>query len=756
MSNTTPSADPLGSLDSGTGGLPIGQVLGILSKRKWLILACVATIPTVVGVYMSRQPKVYDATSTLVIDSSIPQYLGQNFRDAVEMEASWWSAQEALATEIRILQSRSQAIGVARALCTKKLDPKDEQTVMQKLMPWVDCNSEQSLMEIAAPNIQAMLRVDPIRDSRVVQLGVRYRSPELAAAVVNQHAQTYVQRNLERRTTTSEGAATFLSDEYSDLQTQLNNAEQSLIEFKKKNNILAVAIDEQQNELSTRRRKLSEELSNISVKLMTAKATRDYYRGIDDDPTNTAQPGITDAGIVPKLKDLYMTEYGKLADLRSKYLENHPTLDMQEKRVAAIRADLKREVQLGLKGIDVQYTVWVQQEKTLRSALDAATRESLALEQRAIEYNRLKRNFDRLSKLSETLGGRERETALAGRLKMNNVRVLDAALVPVTPIAPNVPRSIGVAFAVSLLIGFGLAFLLELADSSVRTQDDMERLLGVPFLGLIPKISEEPKSSEVAPPPALAAAVKSETGKRDLYALVYPKSAVAECARAIRTNLLFARPDDPPKTLLITSAGPQDGKTTTSINLAISLAQSGLRVLLIDTDMRKPRLHKVFGIPGSSEGLSKAILGEVDPLKVVRETGVSGLSLLPCGAIPPNPAELLHSEKFKTVLATLATHYDRVLLDSPPVDAVTDSSILAQLTDGTIFVAKSHKTAKAALARARRALNSHGTANLLGCVLNDIDLSKQTGYEYYYYSRYGSYYGKSEDEIAKEASGTPS
>ena len=250
----------------------------------------------------------------------------------------------------------------------------------------------------------------------------------------------------------------------------------------------------------------------------------------------------------------------------------------------------------------------------------------------------------------------------------------------------------------------------------------------------------------------MALAHVAESLSKDLYVLTHPKSSVAECCRSIRTNLLFMSPDQPARRILITSAGPQEGKTTTAVNLAITMAQSGLRVLLVDTDMRRPRLHKVFGIP-SSEGLSKVIVGETSALEMVRETGVANLWLLPCGATPPNPAELLHADRFKNIVAELAAKYDRVIFDSPPVGAVTDAAILARLTDGTVMVAKSRRTSKDSLKRAHRALTGQAASPSSAAILNDLDLTDKANYGYYYYySHYGYYANEDEARPAKSSS----
>ncbi|HZS42484.1 MAG TPA: polysaccharide biosynthesis tyrosine autokinase [Polyangia bacterium] len=738
-------SEPQQLLDPAAGrgsAFSINDALTIWRKRKWMILGIVTAIPLLVGFVVSKQPKVYEAQTSIVIDSSVPQYLGQNFKDVVEIESNWWSAQETLQTEFRVLKSYSQALATAHALCEIQVGPESKrESAMHRLMPDVNCAEKDDLAR-AAGFLQGVLRVDPVRESRIVTLTVAHHDPEMAALLPNTMAQVYTKRNLERRISQSESASSWLGDEYGDLTQQLNDSERALIEFKKKNSVVAVPIEDQQNDLSSRHKKLSDELNMVQLKLIGLRAQREQYAALKNaDPMNEAVPGVSDTPVVQKLKELYIEQYAKLVELRGKYLDKHPTVMAQQARVDAIRADLVREATLSSKSTEAMYAALLKQEKDLRVALDGATHESLMLEQRAIEYNRLKRNFDRLSKLSDQVGGRERETSLAGHLKTNNVRILDLALVPSAAISPNVPAAIGTSILVALVLAFGLAFLLEMLDSTVKTQDDIEKWAGVTFLGVIPTIeAADGDAAPVVAPPALSEMIKR--GSKDLYVLSHPRSSVAECCRAIRTNLLFMTPDAPAKTLLITSAGPQEGKTTTAVNMAITLAGSGLRVLLVDTDLRRPRLNKAFGIPATSEGVSKAIVGgpDTDVLSMVRETGVPNLSLLPCGATPPNPAELLHAERFAHIVEELTRHYDRVIFDSPPVGAVTDATILSRLTMGTVLVAKGGQTSKDALLRARRLLTTAGV-NVLGCILNDLDMRKRGSYGYHYYSRYGYYSG---------------
>jgi succinoglycan biosynthesis transport protein ExoP len=736
--------DPIASLSQQRSTPQVATILSLLRKRKWLILGITLCAALATGLIVSKQPRVYEATASIVIELSVPQYLGSGFRDVVEVEPSWWHSRETLETEFRALRSHSQSLSVARALCDRQMGGAP---ALRFLVPNATCKDPAEYAK-AAPVLRSMLRVTPVKDTRIVELTARSNHAEFAALVANTVAKVYEDRSLERRLSHSADAATWLGDEYAQLMSDLGAAETALIEFKTKNNVVAVSLEDDQSELAIRRRKLSLELSDVEVKLIGLRLEREQIKAAGtNDPIENADPALAKSTVAQKLRDLYIEEYGKLIGLQGKYLEKHPAIEAQSKRVDQVKQDLSREMVVSRKSFESQFELLSKQAEHLRSALGAATRESIKLEANMADLQRLQRNLERLVKLSEQVGGREQETTLASNLKTNNVRLLDRALVPSAPVAPNVPRTVMAAAAIALVLSMGLALLLDALDNTVKTQEDLEQAAGLTFLGLIPTIEAEDKASRNGRHNGEVGdlVVGEERSLADTFVFTHPKSQVAECCRAIRTNLLFMSPDNPARTLLVTSAGPQEGKTTVAANLGITMAASGLRVLLVDTDLRRPRLHKAFGI-SNLEGLSSAILSKGPVQQFIRPTEVPNLSVLPCGPCPPNPAELLHAERFRSIMRELASQFDRVVFDSPPLGAVTDAAILARITDATIMVAKAGRTSKYALARARRQVAPHPGVNLLGCVLNDVSLSRQREYGYYsyYYSRYG-YYGKEEE-----------
>jgi capsular exopolysaccharide synthesis family protein len=292
-------------------------------------------------------------------------------------------------------------------------------------------------------------------------------------------------------------------------------------------------------------------------------------------------------------------------------------------------------------------------------------------------------------------------------------------------------KNTGLGLLVGLLLGLVIAFGGVLLDNTVHNQEDIEQNLQLAFLGVLPKIRQSTEGD-------------GDSVDRDRYILENPKSAVAECARSIRTNLIFMGTERPLRRLLFTSARPAEGKTTSAIAMGITMAQAGSRVLLIDTDLRKPRLHKTFGV-SAEVGLTSTLV-EIEKLdEAIKSTQVVGLDVLPCGPLPPNPAELLHSERFVALLDTLSKRYDRLLLDSPPVGAVTDAAILSQTCDGTLLVVQSSKSPKETVRRAARQIQGVG-ANLVGVILNDFDIEAGSyGYHHYHYYRYS--YGVDEKEV---------
>jgi capsular exopolysaccharide synthesis family protein len=301
---------------------------------------------------------------------------------------------------------------------------------------------------------------------------------------------------------------------------------------------------------------------------------------------------------------------------------------------------------------------------------------------------------------------RLKETELSSMLRTSNARILDAARPSFAPLRPNVRNNLVLGLLLGLAAGIGCALLLEQLDNTVKSQADVEERVGAPFLGLIPRIELDNKESGQA--------------DVDLFVFRNPKSTVAEACRAIRTNLLFMSPDRPLRTMLITSSGPREGKSAAAIATGIAMAQSGSRVLLVDTDMRRPRLHRAFGVP-NDRGVSTILVGDSKLEEVVKSTQIPGLFLIPSGPVPPNPAEMFHTQAFRDFVGGVSSQFDRIIFDSPPVNAVADPVVLATHVDGTLLVIRAALTNKALARRVVRVLTDV-KARIFGAVLNDVEL----------------------------------
>jgi capsular exopolysaccharide synthesis family protein len=382
-------------------------------------------------------------------------------------------------------------------------------------------------------------------------------------------------------------------------------------------------------------------------------------------------------------------------------------------------------------------------EQKLASDAGAIQREMEALNAVELEYKRLEAAAQSRKDLNTQLMVRQKEAQLQAEARANNVRILDAALVPERPVSPRLFVNLSVALLIALFGGIGLALLIDSLDSSVKNQEQLEKEFGLTFLGLVPSMRPQrrKKGNRFEP-----------TGPidPDRYVLDYPHSTAAECVRTVRTNLLFMAPERELRKLLITSAGPREGKTSTSVNIAATMAMSGNRVLLIDSDLRRPRIHRIFDLE-NNRGLSNLVLDpERDLATVAQPSGVENLDIMCSGPIPPNPAELLHTASFHRVVERLLERYDRIIFDSPPVCAVTDALILGNVCDGAVLVVRAGQTSREMVKKASRLL-ADVKVNILGALLNNVDVSRR-GYGQYYYQEYRSTgYGAD----GRPAEGTP-
>ena len=733
----------------------IWAYLQVIRKRKWHALFFLLAVVGLVTFYTLRQPKVYRSTATVQIDPQAPRVLGEKVEAVTEMgTGSYWSNQEYYETQYHIVRSYEVASRVVamHALGSNRafLGVPEDAEIFE---PVTD--------DMATEMLRGVIVVDPVKDSRLVQIAVDHTDTKLARLLANAVADAYVEYNKDVALESTVNARDWLLKQAEAWVKTLKDAEQKVVDFRKMNNLLSVSLEDQRNQLANEMDWIAQRLSETRssrLQLDAKKAQIDEQlekRGI----MSLSIGEVLDSAVIQTMKSRLFEkslERDALAEIAAR---NFPELKQREAELDTIRSGIRQEIQTIVRSIEADLTETLQLEGQLQARVDELQSQAIALGGKELTHTQLVREKDNAENIYSLIQQRSEETNLATELsQINNVRVLDAATEPSIPVRPRVKLNLALAIVIGLLGGIGLAFLLEALDTSVKTQEDVEKGLGVAFLGIIPTFTpggvsrsrrRRKRHRRQGGPEILAGS------HPDLFCHENPKSSAAECCRSIRTNILFMSPDHPPRRLLVTSASPQEGKTTVAISLAITMAQSGARVVIVDSDMRRPRVHTAFGMD-NDEGLSTAVLGTRKVEELVRPTQVPGLDLLPCGPIPPNPAELIHTERFREVVAQLERLYDRVVFDSPPVIAVTDPVVLSRYVDGVVMVLKSLVTNRRAAKFAVKQLRDVG-ANILGAVLNDLDLeNREYGYyHYYYYRKYGYYYGSREDEPGKRKAETP-
>jgi polysaccharide biosynthesis transport protein len=711
------------------------EYLRVLIKRKWLVFSCLAIIFGVVALATLRSTRIYEAVGSIAINKTDPAIL--NLKDSGNNGASDYYDPTDLDTEVRILKSDLLALQVIKAL---NLDKQPEfggtdEAPSDALGLTTDAlqpDSEKTTSLLAG--FKGGLRVSLVPNTRIIEIRYRSADKNLAANVVNTLINTYIEQNFKTRFESTMQASDWLSKQLVDLEMKVQTSQEKLVQYQKQHEILG--IDEKQNITTSKLDELNKELTAAESDRMEKES---IYRLVQSGDPETAAAAATSAGtaasssgLMEKMREQEADLKIQIAQLSTQFGTSYPKVIQLNTQLKEVEAQLQTEMTKVVSRVRSGYLAALQHESMLRQALDNQKQEANKLNESAIEYTLLKRDVESYRSLYEGLMEKLKEAGVTAGLRSNNIRSVDKARVPTYPSEPNVPRNLMFALALGLSTGIGLAFLLEGMDNTVRTPEQAQAISALPSLGMIPLGSKG----------AIETATKRLTvaSSREAVELVTqsrPQSQMAESYRALRTSLLLTSLGGPPKVILVTSALPQEGKTTTSINTAIVLAQKGTRVLLIDADLRRPSIHKTLGM-GPKTGLSNVLTGNATLQQaVVRSSLLPTLFVLAAGTPPPNPAELLASSNMKDILAELREEYDHIIVDTPPTLSVTDAVVMSTRADAVVLVIRSGQTTKQALRRARDLL-MQVNARVAGVLLNAVDL---TSPDYYYYYEYQGKYG---------------
>ena len=712
-------------------------------RKHWPIMLLLLTASVVgASVYTSNQVKIYEAASTVQLDPQPLTPLGHQSQESGP--DSYWSNQEYFATQYQVITSRRVA-----ELVAKKLGLTMDSAFLANQVGNTAVPAQVSL-EDAAETLRARLKVEPIQDSRLARVKYTDADPARAQRILSAVVDSYVEQNLDTSMNATNKTVEWLDTQLTRLKTDLESQEMNLHDFKIKYNLLSVSYDDQSNMVRAEIQQLNTNLTELKSKKEAVAARLVVLKTVDpEDPSDIPATELVANATLSDLGKAYVIAKQEAAMLKAGGKgENHPEVQRVNSQVETTRAALTQALENIKNGAQMEFANVNHQLGGLSSLYEAARQEALQLNLKELEYSRLQRSKESTEKLFGLVLERSTESGLAKMAPFNNVRVLDRPLKPVAPVFPKTSTNLAVGIALGLLLGFASAAAREMLDRTVRNSEDTERELGLAVLGSLPDVTREGSALNLGyyygrrarkKQGEAAAARATAEASPELLVHTHPKSVVAEAARAIRTNLMFMSPDNPYRCLLVTSAGPAEGKTTVAASMAIAIAQTGQRVCLVDCDLRKPRVHSLFN-ERNDKGVTTALLEPGQLPSLVLETQVPNLWILRAGPTPPNPADLMHSEAFGRVLQELRTEFDRVVIDSPPIGLVTDGVILATRVDATVLVVRALATRRDAAKRAIRSLRDVG-ANCAGFVLNAVASSER-----YYYSGYYAPYAAAQTE----------
>jgi polysaccharide biosynthesis transport protein len=726
-----PPGYPQGTEPLTDGEVHLSDYLRVLYKRRWPALTMFLVVFLSTCIFTFTATPIYNARVQILIEKEASNVV--TFKEAVEQNQV---ADDYYQTQYKILQSRllarrtldslqlwhnpqfdSTEIGSKGARGTIAAifsSSKDTGKIAEPPGP-----EETKAQSRAIDQFLKDLVVSPIRNSRLVDVSFESPDAQLAARAANGLAKAYIEQNMEFKYLSSKEASDWLAKQLGEQRRQVESSEQALQKYRESSND-AVSLEDRQNIVVQRLADLNQAVTRAKMERIEKESTYNQIRATQNDRAALDTfPAILANSFIQQQKSELAELQRQQAQLGEKLGPNHPDMVKVASAIRTAEAKIQGEVGKVIQAMQNDYQRSVINERSLTQALEQQKREALELNRKGSEYGVLSRDATSNRQIFESLMQRTKETAISGELRTSNIRVVDAAETPRRPTSPNTRNNLLIGLVTGTILGVGLAFFFEYLDNRIKSPEELTRHLKMPFLGMIPALFDH-----VASAPLINTAVPPN---------------FSECFRTLRTSVLFSTAEDGLRSLVVTSTGPGEGKTLVATNLAVGLAQAGMRVLLIDADMRRPRVHIVFD-KSRQPGLSNVLVGTAKFSETVHATTVPGLWMVPAGAYPPNPSELLSSKRFADLVASLGAHFDWAIIDTPPVMAVTDSSIVAHLTTGVVFVVGAEMTSRYAAQRAVEQLG-RGHAKFLGAVLNRVDLQHNAYYYAEYYRReYSDYY----------------
>lgn len=751
------------------------EYVKVFLKYRTIIAACAGVSVLLALLYAFTATPLYSASSKLRIGTYEPVLAATKIEDMLHEKSR---ESNYLETQIQELKSYS--------LADKVLQDSEVRAAFQnsaaspgffaRLLFGEDGAQGNKRSEPSAayqatlPEMDKYLRaisIQPVRRTSLVSIEVTHVDPRVAAMVANKHAAAYIDWVRESRIEQQTRGLAFLRAQSEELREKVADLERELADYAEANSIVALNKDE--NIVAQKMSQVNKLLTDATAKRIEIEnlykeaeaSLKDPSAGFDDSSTQVMRSELA------KLE----AEYQQLS---TKFTEQYPRVQQLKSQISGLRGSIEGQRRQIVLGIKAKMLAAREEEKKLIEELEQQKSQAFELSKRQVQYNILNRELTTSRDLLHNVLSQIKETSLTVESNASNVSIVDYAIAPVSPSAPRKGLILVLGLCFGIGLGVGSAFLLHSLDNSVRTPEDLADVLRLPNLGVVPTFDEKllesgtvrlPKASLpdagasdvedhaqaggdgsviAASDAVFSDAVPVESAHSEVpfvEFLANPKSLVSEAYRTIRTGLLLSQAGEPPRTILLTSSQSSEGKTTSSINLAASLAGSGGKVVLVDADLRRPSVHKRLNLISNEPGLSEVLTGQLSIQQVIRSEVLPRISVVSSGSIPPNPAELLGSSEMANFLDELARNFDYVLIDSPPILPITDAVILSRLVDGVVLIVRGGSTPRRVVAAAKARLQSVG-ARVLGAVLNDVDISRG---EYYYYNRYYySYYNEPE------------